>query len=66
MLVMVGAGGLRIVNSLRCLDEEFREKIVGQVVKMAPFRDSQIPGDYEEVGNDRPSPWSRWWMGWFD
>jgi hypothetical protein len=33
---------------------------------MAPIRDSQIQGDYEEVGNDRPSPWSRWWMGWFD
>jgi hypothetical protein len=25
---MVGAGGLRIINSLRCLDVEFGEKIV--------------------------------------
>jgi hypothetical protein len=63
---MVGVGGLRIVNSLRCLDVELREKIVEQVVKMAPIRDSQIPGDYEEVGNNRPSLWPRWWMGWFD
>ncbi len=59
---MVGVGGLWIVNSLRCLDVKLREKIVGQVVKMAPIRESQIPGDYEEVENDRPSLWSRWWM----
>ncbi len=39
-----------------------RDKIKRTGRKMAPIRDSQIQVGYEVVGNNKPSPWLRWFM----